>query len=132
MFFVIMQRLWKSISFLQFVVKFFWLLSLSLNFIFSVGGISLFFVSLTTLLILLCLLTNWNSINENLEKFLPAFLLLNFFLIGTFCILDLLFFYIFFESVLIPSMRLIKISMSCLWSNVQNCILQILNFSFCE
>jgi NADH-quinone oxidoreductase subunit M len=92
----------KSTSSFQFVVKFFWLPSLNLNFVLGVDGISLFFVLLTTLLIPLCLLTSWNSINVNLKEFLLAFLFLDFLLIGTFCILDLLLFYIFFESVLIP------------------------------
>ena len=50
----------------------------------------------------LCLLTSWNSISFKLKEFLLAFLLLNFLLIVTFSVLDLLLFYIFFESVLIP------------------------------
>ena len=98
----------KSTSSFQFVVKFFWLPSLNLNFILGVDGISLFFVLLTTLLIPLCLLTSWNSINVNLKEFLLAFLFLDFLLIGTFCILDLLLFYIFFESVLIPMGRILN------------------------
>lgn len=92
----------KSSSSFQFVVKFFWLSHFNLNFTFGIDGISLFFVLLTTFLIPLCLLTSWNSVNFNLKKFLIAFLFLDFLLIGTFCILDLLLFYIFFESVLIP------------------------------
>jgi proton-translocating NADH-quinone oxidoreductase chain M len=86
----------------QYVSTIFWLNSLNLNFTLGIDGISLFFLLLTTLLIPLCILTSWNSININLKAFLIAFLLLDFFLIGVFSILDLLFFYIFFESVLIP------------------------------
>lgn len=85
----------------QFVVKMFWLPSLNLNFVLGIDGISIFFLLLTTLLIPLCILVSWNSINYNLKEFLIAFLILDFFLIGVFCILDLLLFYIFFESVLI-------------------------------
>jgi NADH-quinone oxidoreductase subunit M len=58
-----------------------------------------FFLLLTTLLIPLCIFTSWNSVNKNIKEFLIAFLVLDFFLIGTFCVLDLLLFYIFFESV---------------------------------
>lgn len=99
----------KSTGSFQFVVNFLWLPSFNLNFTLGVDGISLFFVLLTTLLIPLCLLTSWNSVNSNLKEFLIAFLFLDFLLIGSFCILDLLFFYIFFESVLIPMFLIVGI-----------------------
>lgn len=99
----------KSTGSFQFVTKLSWLPSLNLNFTLGIDGISIFFLLLTTLLIPLCLLTSWNSVNENLKEFLIAFLMLDFFLIGTFCVLDLLLFYIFFESVLIPMFLIIGI-----------------------
>jgi proton-translocating NADH-quinone oxidoreductase chain M len=91
----------KSIGSFQFVVKLFWFPNFNINFILGIDGISLFFLLLTTLLIPLCILTSWN-VGSNLKEFLIAFLALDFFLIGTFCVLDLLLFYIFFESILIP------------------------------
>lgn len=91
----------KSTGAFQFVVKFFWFPNFNINFILGVDGISLFFLLLTTLLIPLCILTSWN-VGSNLKEFMIAFLALDFFLIGTFCVLDLLLFYIFFESILIP------------------------------
>jgi proton-translocating NADH-quinone oxidoreductase chain M len=99
----------KSTSSFQFVVKLFWLPSLNLNFTLGIDGISIFFLLLTTLLIPLCILTSWNSVKENIKEFLIAFLILDFFLIGTFCVLDLLLFYIFFESVLIPMFLIVGI-----------------------
>jgi proton-translocating NADH-quinone oxidoreductase chain M len=99
----------KSTGAFQFVVKILWLPNLNLNFVLGVDGISLFFLLLTTLLIPLCLLTSWNSVGSNLKEFLIAFLILDFFLIGTFCVLDLLLFYIFFESVLIPMFLIVGI-----------------------
>jgi proton-translocating NADH-quinone oxidoreductase chain M len=99
----------KSTSSFQFVVKLFWLPSLNLNFTLGIDGISIFFLLLTTLLIPLCILTSWNSVSDNLKEFLIAFLILDFFLIGTFCVLDLLLFYIFFESVLIPMFLIVGI-----------------------
>jgi len=99
----------KSIGSFQFVVKLFWLPTLNLNFTMGIDGISIFFLLLTTLLIPLCLLTSWNSVSDNLKEFLIAFLVLDFFLIGTFCVLDLLLFYIFFESVLIPMFLIVGI-----------------------
>ena len=99
----------NSIGIFQFVLKFFWLPSLNLNFTLGVDGISIFFLLLTTLLIPLCILSSWGSINYNLKEFLIAFLILDFFLIGVFCTLDLLLFYIFFESVLIPMFIIVGI-----------------------
>ena len=99
----------KSTGCFQFVTKLFWLYNINLNFTMGVDGISLVFLLLTTFLIPLCILTSWNSIGFNLKEFLIAFLFLDFFLIGTFCVLDLLFFYIFFESVLIPMFLIIGI-----------------------
>ena len=99
----------KSIGYFQFVIKFGWLEYFGLDFSLGIDGISIFFLLLTTLLIPLCILTSWNSISFNLKEFLIAFLLLDFFLIGSFCTLDLLFFFIFFESVLIPMFLIIGI-----------------------
>ena len=87
----------KSVGFFQFLVKLNWFPLLTLNFTLGVDGISLFFILLTTLLIPLCLLASWNSIGHSLKEFLIAFLFLDFLLIGVFCVLDLLFFYIFLK-----------------------------------
>jgi len=92
----------NSIGSFQFVVNLFWLPLLNLNITLGVDGISLFLILLTTLLIPLCLLASWNSVSFNLKEFLMAFLLLDFLLIGSFCVLDLLMFYVLFESTLIP------------------------------
>ena len=92
----------KAVGSFQFVNKFLWIPILNINFTMGIDGISLFFILLTTLLIPLCLLASWDSIKVDVKNFLIAFLVMEFFLIGVFCILDLLLFYIFFESVLIP------------------------------
>jgi len=92
----------KSTGIFQFVSTFSWIPFLNLNFVIGVDGISLFFILLTTLLIPLCLLASWETIQTNTKYFCILFLLMEFLLIGAFCILDLLIFYIFFESVLIP------------------------------
>ena len=99
----------KSRGIFQFVAHMLWINNLNLNIKLGIDGISLFFILLTTLLIPLCLLVSWTSIKRNLKEYLIAFLILEFFLIGVFCVLDLLFFYIFFESVLIPMFLIIGI-----------------------
>ena len=99
----------KSIGTFQFVTKVLWIPVLNLNITLGVDGISLFFLLLTTLLIPLCILISWNSITFNLKEYLIYFLLIEFFLIWVFCVLDLLMFYLFFESILIPMFLVIGI-----------------------
>ena len=99
----------KSIGTFQFVTKILWIPVLNLNITLGIDGISLFFLLLTTLLIPLCILISWNSIYFNLKEYLMAFLLIEFFLIWVFCVLDLLMFYIFFESILIPMFLIIGV-----------------------
>jgi NADH-quinone oxidoreductase subunit M len=99
----------KSVGTFQFVTKIIWIPILNLNMPLGVDGISLFFLLLSTFLIPLCILISWNSISKNLKSYLLAFLFIEFFLIGTFCILDLLLFYVFFESILIPMFLIVGI-----------------------
>ncbi len=74
------------------------------NIYYSIGldGISIFFVVLTALLIPFCILISWYSIKYRVKEFLIMLLLTELLLINVFSVLDLFFFYIFFESVLIP------------------------------
>jgi proton-translocating NADH-quinone oxidoreductase chain M len=99
----------KSIGTFQFVTKILWIPILNLNITLGIDGISLFFLLLTTLLIPLCILIGWNSVHSNVKGYLISFLLIEFSLIGVFCVLDLLMFYICFESVLIPMFLVIGI-----------------------
>jgi NADH-ubiquinone oxidoreductase chain 4 len=66
----------------------------------GVDGISLYFVLLTTFVTPIALISNYANINKNVKYFLISFLLLETLQILTFVALDLLLFYIFFESVL--------------------------------
>ena len=80
-----------------------------MNFIVGIDGISLFLVVLTTFLILLCILASWDGISIYIKEYYIAFLFLNVLLISVFCVLDLLLFYVLFESVLIPMFFIIGI-----------------------
>uniref|UniRef100_UPI0030FE7865 NADH dehydrogenase subunit 4 n=1 Tax=Singerocybe alboinfundibuliformis TaxID=1346812 RepID=UPI0030FE7865 len=82
----------------QFVSEFNQLNFAHLNF--GIDGISLYFVLLTTFITPVALLSNYSNINKNLKMFLISFLLLETLQICAFVSLDLLLFYIFFESVL--------------------------------
>ena len=82
----------------QFVYEFIDLSYCHLNI--GIDGISLYFVLLTTFISPIAVLSNYNNINNNLKYFLISFLLLETLQIGVFVVLDLILFYIFFESVL--------------------------------
>src|SRR5438445_6118261 len=68
--------------------------------IFGVDGISLYFVLLTTFITPIAILSNYNNINSNVKYFLISLLILESLQLALFLILDLLLFYVFFESVL--------------------------------
>ena len=71
----------------------------TLSFVMGLDGISLFFVVLTTFLIPVCILVGWTTIKTSVKEYCIAFLALEALLIAAFSVLDLLLFYIFFESV---------------------------------
>ena len=79
------------------------------NYKMGVDGISMLFVILTTLLMPLCILASWKSIDKRLKEYMIAFLVLETFMIGVFCALDLVLFYIFFEAGLIPMFLIIGV-----------------------
>jgi proton-translocating NADH-quinone oxidoreductase chain M len=87
---------------LQFVEEIVWLSQSNINFTLGIDGISLFFLLLTTLLIPICLLASWFSVTIYVKEYFIAFLLMEVLLVLVFSVSDLLLFYIFFESVLIP------------------------------
>ena len=75
----------------------------------GVDGISIYFVLLTTIIMPIALLSNWDSIKENLKSYLIIMLLLETLLLTVFMSLDIMLFYIFFESILPPLFILIGI-----------------------
>nr|YP_010846131.1 NADH dehydrogenase subunit 4 [Cyathus pallidus]WEV87318.1 NADH dehydrogenase subunit 4 [Cyathus pallidus] len=70
------------------------------TFNFGIDATSLIFVLLTTFVTPIAILSNLRSINQNLKFFLISFLLLESLQICAFVSLDLILFYIFFESIL--------------------------------
>lgn len=77
------------------------------DFYLGVDGLSIYFVLLTTIIIPISLLSNWNSISDNIKSYLIIILLLEALLLAVFLVLDILLFYIFFESILPPLFILI-------------------------
>jgi NADH-quinone oxidoreductase subunit M len=93
----------------QFVENSSWIAALNVRYHLGVDGISLFFVILSTLLTPLCVLASWDSVKYRVKEYMAAFLLLETLMIGMFCSLDLVLFYVFFEGVLIPMFLIIGI-----------------------
>ncbi len=75
----------------------------------GVDGISMLFVILTTFLMPLCILASWDAIEDRVKEYMIAFLVLEALMIGVFCALDLVLFYLFFEGGLIPMFLIIGV-----------------------
>jgi len=92
----------------QFVERYEWVGSF-MAYHMGVDGISMLFVILSTFLMPFCILASWNSVTKSVKEYMVAFLVLEAFMIGVFCALDLILFYIFFEAGLIPMFLIIGI-----------------------
>ena len=86
-----------------------WLSIFNIYYTLGVDGISVFFIILTTFLTPICILISWKSIVYKIKEYLIMLLITELLLINVFAVLDLFFFYIFFESVLIPMFIIIGI-----------------------
>jgi NADH-quinone oxidoreductase subunit M len=75
----------------------------------GVDGISVLFVLLTAFLMPICILASWKSIEKRVLEYMIAFLVLETLVIGVFCALDLIVFYLFFEGQLVPMFLIIGI-----------------------
>jgi NADH-quinone oxidoreductase subunit M len=75
----------------------------------GVDGISLLFVILTTFLMPICILASWESVQVRVKEYMVAFLVLETLVVGVFCSLDIVLFYVFFEGGLIPMFLIIGV-----------------------
>ncbi len=80
-----------------------------IKFKFGIDGISILFIVLTAFITPICIISCINSVKTRLKEFLIAILVLESFMIGVFCSLDLVIFYLFFEAGLIPMFLIIGI-----------------------
>ena len=92
----------------QFVEKGNWLGN-NINYHMGVDGISMLFIILTTFLMPLCILASWEAITVRVREYMIAFLIMETLMIGVFCALDMVLFYLFFEAGLIPMFLIIGI-----------------------
>lgn len=111
--FLFSLKLWinfdNSVPGFQYLEKYSWLTTENFHFSVGIDGVSLFFVLLTTFLVPACILVGWTSVTKNVREYFLAFLILESLMLAVFVMLDLLLFYAFFESVLIPMFVIIGI-----------------------
>ena len=77
--------------------------------VFAVDGLSIYLVLLTALLVPICVLISWRSIVRLVKEFVLCLLVVELFLVGVFTVMDLMGFYVLFESVLIPMVLIIGV-----------------------
>ena len=104
--------LWYSLdlstSEFQFVEEKSWINDF-IKFKLGIDGISILFIVLTTFITPICIISCVNSVKVRVKEFLIAILILETFMIGVFCSLDLVIFYLFFEAGLIPMFLIIGV-----------------------
>ena len=109
---VLVLLLWnlfdKNLSGFQFVEEKNWISGL-IKFKLGIDGISILFIILTAFITPICIISCINSVKERTKEFLIAILILETFMIGVFCSLDLVIFYLFFEAGLIPMFLIIGV-----------------------
>ena len=93
----------------QMVEKVAWIREGDIAYHMGVDGISMLFVILTTFLMPFCILASWDSVQNRVREYMIAFLLLETLMIGVFCALDIVLFYVFFEAGLIPMFLIIGV-----------------------
>jgi NADH-quinone oxidoreductase subunit M len=93
----------------QFVEEAQWMPAFGIAYKMGVDGISMPFVLLSTLLTPICVLASWECIQARVKEYMISFLIMETFMIGMFCALDIVVFYIFFEAVLIPMFVIIGV-----------------------
>jgi NADH-quinone oxidoreductase subunit M len=96
-------------SAMQFVEKAPWIERFNVNYHLGLDGISFWFVPLTAFITVVVVLSAWEAITERVNQYMGAFLILSGLMIGVFCALDGILFYVFFEATLIPMYLIIGI-----------------------
>jgi NADH-quinone oxidoreductase subunit M len=87
---------------MQFQEKLPWIERFNVNYHLGVDGLSVWFVLLTAFITIVVVISAWEVITERVNQYMGAFLILSGLMIGVFCAVDGLLFYVFFEATLIP------------------------------
>jgi NADH-quinone oxidoreductase subunit M len=105
----LITRFDTSTAAMQFVEKTSWIERFNVHYHLGVDGLSMWFVPLTAFITVIVVIAAWQVIQERVAQYMGAFLILSGLMIGVFCALDGLLFYVFFEATLIPMYLIIGI-----------------------
>ncbi|WP_226832664.1 NADH-quinone oxidoreductase subunit M [Acidithiobacillus sulfurivorans] len=94
---------------MQFSERVSWIPSLNIYYHLGVDGISLWFILLTSFLTVLVVISSWRNVQTRVAQFMAAFLIMEGMMIGVFCALDAILFYVFWEAMLIPMFLIIGV-----------------------
>jgi NADH-quinone oxidoreductase subunit M len=94
---------------MQFVEKMPWIERFNINYHLGIDGISVWFILLTAFINVVVVIASWEVITRRVNQYMGAFLILSGLMIGVFCALDGMLFYVFFEATLIPMYLIIGI-----------------------
>ena len=94
---------------MQFVENVPWISHFQMNYHLGLDGLSFWFVPLTAFITLIVVIASWENITERINQYMAAFLILSGLMIGVFCALDGMLFYVFFEATLIPMYLIIGV-----------------------
>jgi len=94
---------------MQFVERADWVPAFNVEYYLGIDGISMPFILLTTFLTVIVIIASWRVIQNRVAQYMASFLLLEGFMIGVFCALDAILFYVFWEAMLIPMFLIIGI-----------------------
>lgn len=92
----------RTTASMQFVEKANWIERFNINYLLGVDGISMWFVVLTAFITVIVVISAWEVITERVAEYMASFLILSGLMVGVFCTLDGMLFYVFFEATLIP------------------------------
>ncbi len=94
---------------MQFVENLAWVERFNMHYHLGLDGISMWFVLLTSFITVIVVIAGWEVITERVHQYMGAFLVLSGVMIGVFCALDGMLFYVFFEATLIPMYLIIGV-----------------------
>ncbi|MBP0631369.1 MULTISPECIES: NADH-quinone oxidoreductase subunit M [unclassified Cupriavidus] len=92
----------RATAAMQFMEKANWIERFNIQYLLGVDGISMWFVVLTAFITVIVVISAWEVITERVAEYMASFLILSGLMIGVFCALDGMLFYVFFEATLIP------------------------------
>ena len=99
----------KNAHGMQFVERMSWIERFNINYSLGIDGISFWFVLLTAFITVIVVIAGWEVIEKRVAQYMGAFLILSGLMIGVFCALDGMLFYMFFEATLIPMFIIIGV-----------------------